>query len=84
MNDTQERKTEAAQRHEAGNNGRLPAAFQPAEETYLALPAPLAQALIGYLAQRPFAEVYQMIARLQALTPVRTSEAIFDGRVEGV
>jgi len=36
----------------------------------LALPQPLGQALIDYLKQRPYVEVYELIPALLALKPV--------------
>lgn len=35
----------------------------------LILPADLGQAMIDYLATRPYREVYQLVAALQQLTP---------------
>lgn len=41
----------------------------------ISVPVPLAQALLDYLATRPYGEVYQLIAALQSLQPAPAEPA---------
>jgi hypothetical protein len=44
------------------------------EQPQLILPTHLGQALLDYLATKPYREVYQLVAALQQLQPVPTPE----------
>lgn len=39
------------------------------EPTHVAVPVPLAQSILDYLATRPYGEVYRLISALQSLEP---------------
>lgn len=45
------------------------------EATHVLVPVPIAQAVLDYLATRPYGEVYQLIATLQSLQPAPAEAA---------
>lgn len=45
----------------------------------ISVPVPLAQAILDYLATRPYGEVYRLISAMQSLEPPADSDSKVDG-----